>query len=258
MDIAIIGGTGVYDPKILSDLREERVQTAYGETLVKIGILRGREVAFLARHGSGHSVPPHRINYRANIAALRRLGVKRVLSTAAVGSCNPEMIPGHFVIVNDFIDFTKARNHTFFEGGPEGVVHTDFSDPYCPELRVLLAQAALGLGITAHPGGVYVCTEGPRFETPAEVRMFARLGGDLLGMTNVPEVVLAREAGLCYGLIAMVTNAAAGLTGQPLSHQEVLEIMSKNNENLKRLVMETIERIPEERGCGCRPPAPMS
>lgn len=258
MDIAVVGGTGVYDPKIFSGLRKETVKTVYGEATVQIGNLDGREVVFLARHGAGHSVPPHRVNYRANIKALQQLGVKRVLATAAVGSCNPEMKPGHFVVVSDFIDFTKSRAVTFFDGGTDGVVHADFSEPYCPQLRGWLFRFGEKLGLDIHSEGVYVCTEGPRFETPAEVRMFARLGGDLLGMTNVPEVVLAREAGLCYGLIALVANAAAGISPKPLSHKEVLETMTRHTDDLRRLVMETITNVPPERSCSCRSPEPLA
>jgi len=249
--LAIIGGTGVYDPRILSNIREEKVTTPYGEIRVTIGTYEGEEVAFLPRHGKNHSVPPHLINYRANIAGLKKLGVERVIATTAVGSLNPNMKPGDFVLVDQFLDFTKGRPSTFFEGGSEGVVHTDFTEPYCPELRSILLKAAQGLNLTVHNGGCYVCTEGPRFETPAEIRMFAKLGGDLVGMTNVPEVVLAREAGLCYATVSMVTNFAAGISNTPLTHEEVLQMMAANAENLKRLVMATLPAIPRERHCTC-------
>ncbi len=256
MDIAIIGGSGVYDPKMLDDLRTEVVGTPYGDVELVAGRFGGREVGFLARHGVGHAVPPHRVNYRANIWALKSRGVRRIIATAAVGSCNPKMVPGDFVLVSDFIDFTRQRPCTFFEGGPQGVVHTDFTEPYCPVIRRVLVQAAGELGIPRHDGGVYVCTEGPRFETPAEIRMFARLGGDLVGMTNVPEVVLAHEVGICYGLVAMVTNAAAGIAASHLSHAEVLEIMAQNGENLRRLAMRALELMPAPpAGLAVEPPA---
>ncbi|GEA14869.1 MAG: 5-methylthioadenosine phosphorylase [Moorella sp. (in: firmicutes)] len=251
MRIAIIGGSGVYDPGILSNIREERVETPYGTAVLKVGTYQGEEIGFMPRHGEKHTVPPHRVNYRANIWALKMLQVERVLATAAVGSTNPDYRPGDFVIVNDFLDFTKTRTYTFFEGGETGVVHTDFTTPYCPELRRLLVETAAALGIKAHDGGVYACTEGPRFETPAEIRMIRQLGGDLVGMTNVPEVILAHEVGLCYGLIAMVTNMAAGISATPLSHAEVLEIMDQNGKNLRELIMQTIPRIPRERNCRC-------
>lgn len=249
--LAIIGGTGVYDPRILENIREEIITTPYGDAKVRIGTYQGEEVAFLARHGTNHSVPPHLINYRANIYALKMLGVERVIATTAVGSVNRNMKPGDFVIIDQFLDFTKHREHTFFEGGEAGVVHTDVTEPYCPECRQVLLAAATEVGINAHQTGTYVCTEGPRFETPAEIRMFATLGGDLVGMTNVPEVVLAREIGLCYATVSMVTNFAAGISPTNLTHDEVLEVMAANSENLKRLVMATLTRIPAERHCTC-------
>lgn len=249
--VAIIGGTGVYDPRILDNVREQVVDTPYGKAALRIGTYQGQEVAFLARHGVTHSVPPHLINYRANIWALKMLGVERVIATTAVGSLNKAMKPGNFVLTDQFLDFTRNRVSTFFEGGEMGVVHTDFTEPYCPEVRSVLARAAADAGITAHDGGCYVCTEGPRFETPAEIRMFATLGGDLVGMTNVPEVVLAREAGLCYATVSMVTNFAAGISPTALTHEEVLEVMAANADNLKKLVMNTLGAIPEHRGCTC-------
>lgn len=249
--LAIIGGTGVYDPRILADIREEEVLTPYGDVRVRVGRYEGEEVAFLARHGAGHSVPPHLINYRANIWALKRIGVERVIATTAVGSLNLEMKPGHFVITDQFLDFTSGRAATFYDGGDQGVVHIDVTEPYCPECRGVLKGAAEGLGITVHGGGTYVCTNGPRFETPAEIRMFQKLGGDLVGMTNVPEVVLAREAGLCYATVSMVTNFGAGISPTPLTHEEVLEVMAENAEKLRKLIMQALRGIPRERGCAC-------
>ncbi|GFN22375.1 S-methyl-5'-thioadenosine phosphorylase [Thermanaeromonas sp. C210] len=249
--IAIIGGSGVYDPGILTNLQEESVETPYGKVTVKVGTYRGEEICFMNRHGQKHSLPPHKVNYRANVWALKMLGVERVIATAAVGSTNPEFKPGEFVLVDDFLDFTKTRVYTFFEGGEMGVVHTDFTEPYCPELRRILAETAAEEGIKAHSGGVYACTEGPRFETPAEIRMIRQLGGDLVGMTNVPEVVLAHELGLCYSLIAMVTNMAAGIAETTLTHEEVLEVMAQNGKKLRSLIMEAIPRIPQERNCRC-------
>ena len=256
--LAIIGGTGVYDPAILEDVREETVVTPYGRATVRIGTFRGLEVVFLARHGAGHTVPPHRINYRANIYALAALGVRRVVATAAVGSLRRALAPGHFVLVDQFLDFTKNRVATFFEGGEQGVVHVDVTEPYCPEIRARLAEAGAALGLAVTNGGVYVCTEGPRFETPAEIRMFERLGGDVVGMTSVPEVVLAREAGLCYATVAMVTNYAAGMAGQPLTHEEVLEVMAANGANLRRLILEALPGLAAAPTCRCAAtPAPL-
>lgn len=249
---AIIGGTGVYDPKLLDNVREEQVETPYGSVSVEVGSYQGREVAFMARHGKGHSIPPHKINYRANIWGLKALGVERILATAAVGSINRDMQPGDFVIVDQFLDFTKARDHTFFDGDENGVVHTDVTKPYCPEIREALNQTGTKLNLKLHSEGVYVCTEGPRFETAAEIRAYGILGGDVVGMTNVPESVLAREAGICYATMAMVTNMGAGLLDQPLTHDEVVEIMAANTEHVRELALETIVALPENNQCGCR------
>lgn len=249
--IGIIGGTGVYNPDILTGVKEEILDNVYGQAKVAIGTYLGTEIVFLARHGAAHSVPPHLVNYRANIWALKELGVERVLATAAVGSLNEGIAPGSFVLVDQFLDFTKNRLSTFFDGGELGVTHTDMTYPYCPNLRGILVEAAKPLDITVHKTGNYVCTEGPRFETPAEIRMYKILGGDLVGMTSVPEVVLAREAGLCYATIGMVTNFAAGISPIELTHKEVLEVMAANGENLSNLLMKTVETIPRTRDCKC-------
>jgi 5'-methylthioadenosine phosphorylase len=224
-------------------VREEILENAYGQAKVAMGTYSGKEIVFLTRHGVTHSVPPHLVNYRANIWALKELGVEHVLATAAVGSLNEGMAPGSFVLVDQFLDFTKNRLSTFFDGGEMGVTHTDMTHPYSPHLRGILAETAKSLGINVHQSGTYVCTEGPRFETPAEIRMYRILGGDVVGMTSVPEVVLAREAGLSYATICMVTNFAAGISPIELTHQEVLDVMAQNEENLSKLLMKTIESI---------------
>lgn len=249
--IAIIGGTGVYNPDIMTDIRDETVATPYGDVQLKTGSYRGRPVAFMNRHGEEHSVPPHLVNYRANIAALKKLGVKYVLATAAVGSLNPSMQPGHFIFVDQFLDFTKSRQTTFFEGGSSGVVHIDMTNPYCPELRDILSRAARGQGLISHPYGTYICTEGPRFETTAEIKMYRLFGGDLVGMTGVPEVSLAREAEMCYATIAMVTNYAAGISPTNLTHQEVLDMMMLNSENIRKLLMQAVVWIDPDHACAC-------
>lgn len=250
--LAIIGGTGVYDPRILENVREEEILTPYGAVRYKVGEYAGQAIAFIPRHGSKHSIPPHLINYRANIWAMKKIGVQAILATTAVGSLNTAMKPGDFVLINQFLDFTKNRVNTFYEGGERGVVHVDVTEPYCPELRRKLEEAAKKIGIAIHTEGTYVCTEGPRFETPAEIAMFAKLGGDVVGMTNVPEVVLAREAEMCYATVSMVTNYAAGISAQPLTHGEVLDTMKANTENIKRLIMETISLIDLDADCTCR------
>lgn len=250
--IAIIGGTGLYDPRMLTDIHEEELITPYGRVTYKAGEYGGREVAFIPRHGSKHSIPPHLINYRANIWAMKKIGVTKIISTTAVGSLNRSMGPGAFVLVDQFIDFTKNRVNTFYEGGERGVVHVDVSEPYCPDLRGILVKAAKDLAIPVHGAGTYLCTEGPRFETPAEIKAFTVLGGDVVGMTNVPEVVLAREAEMCYATVSMVTNFAAGISKQPLTHGEVLETMKQNTDNIKQLVMAAISAMDPEKDCACR------
>lgn len=250
-DIAIIGGTGLYNMDMMEAVSEITVETEYGEAKAYIGNMEGKSMAFMPRHGTRHSVPPHLVNYRANITALKQLGVKKILATASVGSLNTDMAPGHLVLVDQFIDFTKNRPATFFEGGEKGVIHTDVTQPYCSSLRGILTDVSRDLGRTVHPKGVYVCTEGPRFETPAEIKMFQLLGGHLVGMTNVPEVVLAREAGLCYATVATVTNFAAGISPTPLSHEEVLEEMAASQKYLLELLRRAVREIVPSEDCGC-------
>lgn len=250
--IAIIGGTGVYDPNILENVRDAETLTPYGNVRYKVGDYAGQSIAFIPRHGSGHSIAPHLINYRGNIWAMKKIGVQNILATAAVGSLTLSMQLGDFVLVDQFIDFTKTRINTFYEGGKSGVVHVDLTTPYCSSMSKTLLAVGQKMGIPIHKSGTYVCTEGPRFETPAEIAMFAKLGGHLVGMTNVPEVVLAREAEMCYSAIAMVTNFAAGISPNPLTYGEVIEIMNQNTEKLKTLLMRTIQLIDKNRECSCR------
>ena len=249
---AIIGGTGVYDPGMLKTAADKVVSTPYGEAKVVIGEYKGEEIVFLARHGSKHTVPPHRINYRANIYALKMLGVKQIIATTAVGSLNSTMAPGSFVLPDQFLDFTKQREHTFFDGEDGRVIHVDVTEPYCPELRNMIACCAGRLHYDCHNGGVYVCTEGPRFETPAEINMFRTLGGDLVGMTNVPEVVLAREAEMCYATISIVTNFAAGMSANPLTHKEVLDMMQSSIERFRNLTTAVLDSIDIAVDCSCQ------
>jgi 5'-methylthioadenosine phosphorylase len=247
---AIIGGTGVYQPDLLEDVRSQTIETPYGTVELQTGILAGKSVAFLARHGKGHAVPPHRVNYRANIWALKQLGVQQILATAAVGSLHDHLSPGELVIIDQFIDFTKQRPSTYFEGG-QGVVHIDMTDPYCGRLRGELLRAAGHLQIPVHAKGTYVCTEGPRFETPAEIRMFQTWGGDVVGMTSVPEVVLAREQEICYASVAMVTNYCSGISKHPLTHKEVMDVMKANIEHVRRIFFQVISASDGNRDCAC-------
>ncbi|MCF8563791.1 S-methyl-5'-thioadenosine phosphorylase [Alicyclobacillus tolerans] len=250
-DFAIIGGTGVYDPKLLDDTTPTTIETAFGEVQATVGTYQGKHIVFMPRHGFGHSTPPHKINYRANILALKQLGVTQVLATAAVGSLRRELRPGSLVIVDSFLDFTKNRPVTFFEDNA-GVVHVDMSDPYCHRLRQSLASSAEQIGISVHHGGTYVCTEGPRFESSAEIRMFQAMGGSVVGMTSVPEVVLAKEAEMCYATVCMVTNFGAGMTSSALTHEEVLEEMDKNVSRIRELFFHTLSHLTSERSCRCK------
>ncbi|NLI91401.1 MAG: S-methyl-5'-thioadenosine phosphorylase [Peptococcaceae bacterium] len=250
MDFALIGGTGVENLS-LADKTEITVDTPYGSVPLQTGKIGNVEMAFLRRHGSGHTVPPHRINYRGNIWALRELGVRKILATGAVGSISPEFRTGDIVLVDQFLDFTKNRPQTFFEGGEQGVLHVDVSDPYCPELRKNIISGAQTIGLDVKEGGVYVCTEGPRFETPAEIKMYNILGGHLVGMTGVPEVVLARELGLCYATMALVTNEAAGISKQPLTHSEVIATMNMLGATVAKLIESTCRFLKKEQSCYC-------
>lgn len=249
---AIIGGTGVYDPELLDDIKEITNENKYGLVKVTLGKYEGEEIAFIPRHGASHSVPPHLINYRANILALKELGVKNIIATAAVGSLNLDLEPGHFLLADQFLDFTKVRKHTFFEGDEGGVVHCDMTVPYCPDVRKAIEKVALEKDCIVHNGGVYVCTEGPRFETAAEINMFKMLGGDVIGMTSVPEVSLARELGMCYGNISIVTNHAAGISPTILTHSEVVEMMQTNIATVRTLIMEAIKYLDDDKSCDCR------
>ena len=250
--IAIIGGTGVYRADMLESAHNEKINTEYGDTELLCGTYKGKEVFFLARHGSGHTVPPHLINYRANIQALKNLGVEKIIATAAVGSLNEKMRPGEIILTDQFLDFTKNRTSSFYEGGAKGILHVDMTEPYCRELREDIYNISIKADIPVKMGGCYVTAEGPRFETPAEIKMYKMLGGDLVGMTSVPEVVLAREAGMCYATLAMVTNYASGITGNPLSHTEVIKAMAESGQRMSELIMCLIEKIPDKRNCRCK------
>ncbi len=250
--VAIIGGTGVYNQSLLKNEKDITVDTSYGTVTLKQGDYKDRIVFFMPRHGGKHSVPPHLVNYKANIAALKLLDADAVIATAAVGTLRKDMPPGSRVVIDQFIDFTKSRDLTYYEGNNGFVVHTDFTNPYCQQVREEILLAGKILGQELVDGGCYVCCEGPRFETPAEVKMISSWGGDLVGMTNIPEVVLAREAGLCYATIALPTNYAAGLSETPLTHEEVLEEMDKTKPELDRLLAACIETVKADRDCTCR------
>ncbi len=246
VDVAIIGGSGLYDPGILEDARELKVYTPYGEPSdnIIVGRVGGKRVAFLARHGRGHRIPPHRINYRANIWALKALGARWVIAVSAVGSLREDYRPGDLVVPDQFIDMTKRRDYTFFDG--HVVAHVSMADPFCEHLRRLLIDTASRLGYRVHPRGTYICIEGPRFSTRAESRIWKEVfKADIIGMTLVPEVNLACEAQMCYATLALVTDYDVWAE-RPVTAEEVARIMAENVEKAKKVIYELIPRLPDE------------
>jgi len=243
--IGIIGGTGVYEIVTMGDeICKKVLKTPYGNSPeVSIFKLHDKKVAFMPRHTKGHSKPPHMVNYRANIYAMKKLGVDRIIATNAVGSLERSVKPGDFVVPHDFIDFTKLRNGSFYD---DRTVHVDVTEPYCRDVRKIITSSRKVVD-----GGVYVCTEGPRFETPAEIRMFQLIGGTVVGMTGIPEVVLARELEICYASICTVSNYAASISSNNLTIEEVFEIMDRKKQDLVRLMDTTISKMHEERSCHC-------
>ena len=223
--IGIIGGSGVYEITHKADsCTKKLVKTDYGDVEVSILDIFSKKVAFIPRHAAGHNIPPHKINFRANVDALKNVGVTKIIATNSVGSMNLEMPPGSFVIPNDFLDFSQNRAKTFYE---DKVVHIDVT------------------------GGTYVCTEGPRFETPAEIKMFKMLGGDLVGMTGVPEVTLAREREMCYASICIVSNYASGISQNNLTIDEVFEMMGEKEVELLELIYNFIKNVDDSTDCTC-------
>lgn len=215
--IAIIGGTGLTSLNSLEITRREMVRTPYGEPSGPLthGVLCGHDVLFLARHGYGHTIAPHKVNYRANLWALKESGVKHIIAIAAVGSIRKDFLPGSLVLPDQIIDYTWSRHNTFFENGTNGVTHIDFTWPYCTELREMLREAAATAHITLPDTATYAAMQGPRLETAAEIDRLERDGCDLVGMTGMPEAALARELDICYATCAVVANMAAGRgTGQ--------------------------------------------
>ena len=242
--IGIIGGSGVYEITHKADSCTEKIiRTDYGDVEVSILEIFGKKVAFIPRHAAGHSIPPHKINFRANIDALKNVGVTKIIATNSVGSMNEDMPPGSFVIPDDFLDFSQDRVKTFYE---DKVVHIDVTEAYCPSLRDVLAQSG-----DVILGGTYVCTEGPRFETPAEIKMFKMLGGDLVGMTGVPEVTLAREREICYNSICIVSNYASGISPDELTIDEVFEMVAKKEHELLELIYNFIKNVDDDADCMC-------
>lgn len=245
--IGIIGGTGLSPP--INEGTKIRVGTPYGPSpTITISNFGGKDVAYLPRHGEKHTLPPHKINYRANIWALHTLGVERIVATNAVGAINIKYTLGDLAVPSDFIDFTKNRSQTFFDEAP--VTHIDSSEPYCPELRKILLNAAESRVEKIWHDVVYLCTEGPRYETPAEIRMFRGLGCDVVGMTGMPELVLARELEMCYASLCFITNMATGLQ-KHLSAELISEGSRKLKNTLQNVLEESVVRIPWKRSCLC-------
>ena len=249
-DIGIIGGTGVYDPQLLKNVEEIKLHTPYGppSDSITLGELKGRKIAFIPRHSKKHTIRPTDVNSRANIHALKELGVQRILAPSAVGSLKEEFQPGDVVFVDQFIDRTTKREQSFYTG-PQ-VCHISVAEPICSELRQILIGVADEMNISYHKTGTYICIEGPRFSTKAESKMFRSWGADIIGMTLVPECVLAREAEICYASIATVTDYDVW-KDHPVSVEEVVKTMSDNVEKVKKIITETILRMPRERGCQC-------
>ncbi len=248
--VAIIGGSGVYDPGLFKNVKRVSVHTPYGPTSddIEVGVLEGVAVAFLPRHGKGHKLPPHKVPYRANLWALKQLGVERVLSPCAVGSLQERVKPGDIVLVDQFIDWTKKRDYTFFDG-PK-TVHISPADPFCPELLSLFNKEAKRLNLPVHKGGTYLCIEGPRFSTRAESRMFRQFA-DVIGMTLVPEAQLARELEMCYLSIATSTDYDAW-ADKPVSVDEILRVLDQNVANSRRLIQQAVAKVERRRTCPCK------
>ncbi|NJP31984.1 S-methyl-5'-thioadenosine phosphorylase [Micromonospora thermarum] len=248
-ELAVIGGSGLY--ALLDGATEHRVDTPYGppSDAVTIAELAGRRVAFLPRHGRDHRHPPHKIPYRANLWALRSLGVGQVLAPCAVGGLLPELGPGTFVVPDQLIDRTSGRVQTYYD---RGAVHVSFADPYCPVGRRTLLTAAARRDVPAVDGGTVVVVEGPRFSTRAESRWFASIGGTVVNMTGHPEAVLARELALCYSSIALVTDHDAGVPGGgSVTQEEVFRVFGENTDRLRGLLLEAVRALPAERDCDC-------
>ena len=250
-EIGIIGGTGVYDPKLLKNVKEIRVRTPFGppSDSITLGELGGRHLAFLPRHSKKHTIRPTDVNSRANIFALKKLGVQRILATSTVGSLREDFKPGDVVFIDQFIDRTTKREESFYTG--KQVCHISVAEPMCPELRRTLIKAADDTGVTSHDTGTYVCIEGPRFSTKAESKMFKMWGADVVGMTLVPECVLAREAEICYSCIATATDYDVW-KDHPVSVAEVRKTMKANIEKVKGIITAAIPIISKERRCECK------
>src|SRR5918999_977679 len=249
--IGIFGGSG-FD-SFLDDVREVAVDTPYGSpsAAISIGSIDGVDVAFLPRHGLKHEFPPHKVNFRANVWALKELGVSRILGPCAAGSLARDVKPGDFVVCDQLVDRTSGRSDTFYDGPL--TTHVSFADPYCPELRALTIKTAREEGISVHDRGTVVTIQGPRFSTRAESKWFQDAGWEVINMTQYPEAYLSRELEMCYVNVSLITDYDVGVEGEAaaVSHEEVLKVFKENNEKLRQLLFTMIPRIPKERSCPC-------
>lgn len=250
--LGVIGGSGLYEMEGLKNVRKVAVRTPFGSPsdVLTVGDLEGKTVAFLPRHGRGHRRAPSQINYRANIYAMKKIGAGAVLSISAVGSMKERIRPGDIVVVDQFVDETKFRPNTFFSDGIAG--HITFADPVCPLLSATVCDAARKVVRRVHRGGTYLCIEGPAFSTRAESNIYRRWGVDVIGMTNLPEAKLAREAELCYATLSLATDYDCWHASEDdVSVEAILAILRKNVENSKRIVREVALRLPHPAGCRC-------
>lgn len=261
-EIGVLGGSGFYD--LIENAKEIEIETPFGlpSDKIKLGAIAKRRVAFLPRHGADHKLPPHKIPYKANLWAFKKMGVKRIISPAAVGSLNKFIKPGDFVICDQFVNWNCNRDGTFYHGQlvdgvkkSERVAHFSCADPYCKELRRVAIKSCEKLDIPNHQTGTVVIIQGPRFSTRAESRFFSNQGWDIINMTIYPEVILARELGICYCNIGLVTDYDVGLVDnkniKPVTTKEIIKVFNQNNQKVKELIFEMIVNIPKERKCGC-------
>jgi 5'-methylthioadenosine phosphorylase len=251
-DVGVFGGSGFYS-LLEGPLERLSVQTPFGAPSdeLAVGELAGARVAFLPRHGARHQLPPHAINYRANVWAMAQLGVRRLIAPSAAGSLQPRIQPGHFVVCDQLVDRTYGRAQTFYDG--PHVVHVSTADPYCPELRELSIATGRDLGITVHDRGTVVVIQGPRFSTRAESRWYAAQGWQVINMTQYPEVALARELGLCYVNISLITDMDTGIepADEAVTVHDVLRVLHDNNDRVRELIGRLVPRLPAERSCPC-------
>jgi 5'-methylthioadenosine phosphorylase len=251
-EIGIIGGSGLYAIPGLTDIREEKVATPFGDPsdAFILGDLEGRKVAFLARHGRGHRLLPTELNFRANIYAMKALGVERILSVSAVGSLKEEHKPTDFVMPDQFIDRTFARKSTFFGDGI--VAHVSFGDPVCSTVSSAFQKACDSVGVVGKSGGTYICMEGPQFSTRAESNLYRNWGADVIGMTNLQEAKLAREAEICYATLAMVTDYDCWREGHDdVTVDQIVAVMHQNSANAEKVVRAAVAAMPTEKTCAC-------